>query len=73
MPHNKLNLTDIASNIWKLKTLYVGDENEMLVSSLQKKQNSKRHSNWFLQKTSYCICYCCSLYSKEICIKQSFS
>ena len=48
-PYNKLNLIDVASNVLKLKTLYVGDENEKLVLSLQKKkQNSKRHSNRFL-------------------------
>ena len=37
-PYNKLNLIDVASNVQKLKTLYVGDENEKLVSSLQKKK-----------------------------------
>ena len=35
-PYNKLNLIDIASNVRKLKTLYVGDENEKFVSSLRK-------------------------------------
>ena len=35
-PYNKLNLIDVASNVQKLKTSYVGDENEKLVSSLQK-------------------------------------
>ena len=34
-PNSKLNLIDVASNAWKLKTLYVGDENEELVSSLR--------------------------------------
>ena len=27
-PYNKLNLTDVASNVQKLNTLYVEDENE---------------------------------------------
>ena len=40
-PYNKLNLIDVASNVQKLKTLYVGDENEKLVSSLQKKKKTK--------------------------------
>ena len=31
-PYNKLNLIDVASNVQKLKTLYVGDENEKLLS-----------------------------------------
>ena len=31
-PYNKLNLIDVASNVRKLKTLYVGDENKKLVS-----------------------------------------
>ena len=35
-PYNKLNLIDVASNVQKWKTSYVGDENEKLVSSLQK-------------------------------------
>ena len=35
-PYNQLNLIDVASNVQKLKTWYVGDENEKLVSSLQK-------------------------------------
>ena len=34
--YNKLNLIDVDLNIQKLKTLYVGDENEKLVSSLWK-------------------------------------
>ena len=71
-PNNKLSLIDVASNVRKLKTLYVGDKNEKLVSSLRK-NNSKRHSKQFLQKASHCICYCCSLYSKEIRIKQCSS
>ena len=37
-----MNLIDVASNVQKLKTLYVGDENEKLVSSLQKKKNKIR-------------------------------
>ena len=36
MLYNKLNLIDVDLNIQKLKTLYVGDENEKLVSSLWK-------------------------------------
>ena len=35
-PYNKLNLIDVASNVRKLKTLYVGDETEKLMSSLRK-------------------------------------
>ena len=31
-PYNKLNLINVASNVRKLKTLYVEDENEKLVS-----------------------------------------
>ena len=34
MPYNKLNLIDAASNVQRLKTLYVRDENEKLVLSL---------------------------------------
>ena len=60
----KLNLINVASNARKWKTLYVGDENEKLVSSLRKSEIQK-DSNWFLQKASLCICYCCSLYSKK--------
>ena len=69
-PYNKLNLIDIASNVRKLKTLYVGDENEKLVSSLRKNK-IQRDSNRFVQKASHCICYCCSLYLKEIRVKHS--
>ena len=36
MSYNNLSLINVASNIRKLKTLYVGDENEKLVSSLRK-------------------------------------
>ena len=61
--YNKLNLIDVASNVRKWGT-YVGDENEKLVSSLRKNEIQK-DSNWFLQKASLCICYCCSLYSKK--------
>ena len=60
----KLNLINVASNARKWKTLCVGDENEKLVSSLRKSEIQK-DSNWFLQKASLCICYCCSLYSKK--------
>ena len=35
-PKNKLNLINVASNVQRLKTLYVRDENEKLVSSLHK-------------------------------------
>ena len=59
-----MNLINVASNARKWKTLYVGDENEKLVSSLRKSEIQK-DSNWFLQKASLCICYCCSLYSKK--------
>ena len=69
-PYSKLNLIDVASNVRKLKTLYVGDENEKLVPSLGKNK-IQRDGNQFLQKASHCIYYCCSLYSKEIRIKQS--
>ena len=34
-PYNKLNLIDVASNLWKLKT-YVWDEIEKLVLLLRK-------------------------------------
>ena len=35
MPYNKVNLIDVASNLWKLKT-YVWDEIEKLVLLLRK-------------------------------------
>ena len=72
-PCSKLNLIDVASNVQKLKTMHIGYENEKLVSSLRIKQNSKRDSNQFLQKTSQCICYFGSFYSKERRVKQSSS
>ena len=73
MPYNKLNLIDAASNVQRLKTLYVRDENEKLVLLLRKNKIQRDISNRFLQKALHCICSCCTLYSKEIHIKRSSS
>ena len=50
MPYNKLNLIDVASNVRKLKTLYVGDENEKLVSSLRKNKIQRDIATDFYRK-----------------------
>ena len=49
-PYNKLNLIDVASNVGKLKTLYVGDENEKLVSSLRKNKIQRDIATNFYRK-----------------------
>ena len=49
-PYNKLNLIDVASNVWKLKTLYAGDENEKLVSSLRKSKIQRYIATNFYRK-----------------------
>ena len=48
--NNKLNLIDVASNVRKLKTLYVGDENEKLVSSLRKNKIQRDIATDFYRK-----------------------
>ena len=49
-PYNKLNLIDVASNVRKWKTLYVGDENEKLVSSLRKSKIQEDIATDFYRK-----------------------
>ena len=49
-PYNKLNLIDVALNVQKLKTLYVGDENEKLVPLLQKSKIQKEVATDFYRK-----------------------
>ena len=49
-PNSKLNLIDVASNAWKLKTLYVGDENEELVSSLRENKIQRDIATDFYRK-----------------------
>ena len=55
--NNKLNLIDVASNVRKLKTLYVGDENEKLVSSLRKNKIQRDIATDFYRKlrTAYLL------------------
>ena len=48
--NNKLNLITVASNVRKLKTLYAGDENEKLVSSLRKSKIQRYIANNFYTK-----------------------
>ena len=45
-----MNLIDVASNVRKLKTLYVRDENEKLVSSLRRKKILRDIANNFYRK-----------------------
>ena len=45
-----MNLIDVASNVWKLKTLYAGDENEKLVSSLRKSKIQRYIATNFYRK-----------------------
>ena len=72
MPSNKLNLIDVALNVWKLKTLYVGDENEKLVLPLQKKKIQRDIATEFYRKL--CTAYVtAAVYILKICIKQFFS
>ena len=55
-PYNKLNLIDVASNVWKLKTLYAGDENEKLVSSLRKSKIQRYiATNFFRKLRTACV------------------
>ena len=49
-PYNKLNSIDVASNVRRLKTLYVRDENEKLVSSLQKNKIQRDIATDFYRK-----------------------
>ena len=49
-PNNKLNLIDVASNVRKLETLYVGDENEKLVSSLRENKIQRDIATDFYRK-----------------------
>ena len=39
--YNKLNSIDVSSNLQKLKTFYVGDKNEKLISSSRKNKVQK--------------------------------
>ena len=49
-PYNKWTLIDVASNVQKLQTLYVGDENEKLVSSLRKSKIQRDIATDFYRK-----------------------
>ena len=49
-PYNKLNLIYVASNVRKLKTLSVEDENEKLVLSLRKYKIQKEIATDFYRK-----------------------
>ena len=52
--NNKLNLIGVASNVRKLKTLYAGDENEKLVSSLRKSKIQRYITNFYTKlRTAY--------------------
>ena len=48
--YSKLNLIDVVLNVQKLKTLYVGDENEKLVSSLRKNKVERETATNFYKK-----------------------
>ena len=48
--YNKLNLIDVSSNLRKLKTFYVGDKNEKLISSLRKSEVQKEIVTDFYKK-----------------------
>ena len=48
--YNKLNLIDVSSNLRKLKTFYVGDKNEKLISSLRKNKVQKEIVTNFYKK-----------------------
>ena len=50
MLYNKLNLTDVASNIQKLKTIHVRDENEKLVLLLGKNKIQRDIAKPFYRK-----------------------
>ena len=60
-PYNKLNLIDVASNFRKLKILYVGDENEKLVSSLWQNKIQSEIATDFYRKlhTAYVTAAVC--------------
>ena len=45
-----MNLVDVAANVEKLKTLYVGDENEKLVSWLWKNRIQREIATDFYRK-----------------------
>ena len=49
-PCSKLNLIDVASNVQKLKTMHVGDENEKLVLSLRKNKIQREIATDFYRK-----------------------
>ena len=72
-PYNKLNSIDVASNVRRLKTLYVRDENEKLVSSLQKNKIQRDIATDFYRKL--CAAYVTAAFyiQKEKRIKQSSS
>ena len=72
MWYNKLNLINFASDVRRLKTLYVGDKNEKLVSLLRKNKIQREIATDFYREL-HTVCYCCSLYSTEIRVKQSSS
>ena len=50
IPYNKLNLIDVASNVRRLKTLYVRDENEKLVSLLRENKIQRDIATDFYRK-----------------------
>ena len=50
MLYHKVNLINVASNVWKLQKLYVGDENEKLVSSLGKNEIGRETAADFYKK-----------------------
>ena len=49
-PYNKMNLVDVAANVEKLQTLYVGDENQKLVSWLWKNRIQREIATDFYRK-----------------------
>ena len=48
--YNKLNSIDVSSNLRKLKTFYVGDKNEKLISSSRKNKVQKEIVTDFYKK-----------------------
>ena len=53
--YNKLDLIDVASNVRKLKTLYVGDENEKLVSLRKNTIQRDIATNFYRKLRTACV------------------
>ena len=68
-----MNLIDVASNGRKLKSLYVGDENEKLVSLLQKEQIQRDIPTYFYRKFCFAYVAAAVYIQKKTCVKRSSS